>query len=165
MIEHWPAPAWARDAVFYQIFPERFFNGDPANDPPGTAPWDSPPTRENFLGGDLAGIRARLDYLQWLGVGALYLTPFFRARTNHRYDTSDYLEVDPAAGTLDEFRGLAADAHQRGVLVVAPVQRDRQFVEHLVERHPVAIALGVGQNAIAVEDDQFRLGHRKPGTN
>ena len=118
MIEHWPAPAWARDAVFYQIFPERFFNGDPANDPPGTAPWDSPPTRENFLGGDLAGIRARLDYLQRLGVGALYLMPFFRARTNHRYDTSDYLEVDPAAGTLDEFRGLAADAHQRGMRLI-----------------------------------------------
>lgn len=118
MGEHWSAPGWAREQVFYQIFPERFFNGDPANDPPGTVPWDSLPTRENFFGGDLAGIRARLGYLEQLGVGALYLTPFFRARTNHRYDTSDYLQIDPAAGTLDEFRQLAADAHRRDIRLI-----------------------------------------------
>lgn len=118
MIEHWSAPDWARDAVFYQIFPERFFNGDPANDPPGTVPWDSLPTRENFFGGDLAGIRAKLDYLAQLGVGALYLTPFFRARTNHRYDTSDYLEIDPAAGTLDDFHALVRDAHRRSIRLI-----------------------------------------------
>ncbi|MEW6580561.1 MAG: alpha-amylase family glycosyl hydrolase [Chloroflexota bacterium] len=118
MIEHWSAPEWACEAVFYQIFPDRFFNGDPANDPPGTTPWDSPPTRDNFFGGDLAGIRAKLDYLEQLGVGALYLTPFFRARTNHRYDTSDYLEVDPVAGTLDEFRLLVADAHRRDMRLI-----------------------------------------------
>jgi len=118
MIEQWTAPDWARDAVFYQIFPERFFNGDPANDPPGTAPWDATPTRECFLGGDLAGIRAKLDYLQHLGVTALYLTPFFKARTNHRYDTSDYLQIDPAAGTLDDFHALVDDAHRRGIRLV-----------------------------------------------
>lgn len=118
MAEQWAAPEWARDAVFYQIFPERFFNGDPANDPPGAAPWDTPPTRECFLGGDLAGIRARLGYLEQLGVGALYLTPFFKARTNHRYDTSDYLAIDPAAGTLDDFHALVHDAHRRGIRLI-----------------------------------------------
>jgi len=52
MIATWDAPSWARESVFYQIFPDRFFNGDPTNDPPATVPWDSVPTRENFLGGD-----------------------------------------------------------------------------------------------------------------
>lgn len=118
MIEHWSAPEWVRDTVFYQIFPDRFFNGDPANDPPGTAAWDCAPSRDNFLGGDLAGIRAKLDYLERLGAGALYLTPFFRARTNHRYDTSDYLQVDPAVGTLDDFRALVDDAHRRDIRLI-----------------------------------------------
>jgi glycosidase len=118
MIEHWSAPEWARERVFYQIFPDRFFNGDPANDPPEAVPWDSLPTRDNFFGGDLVGIRAQLDYLERLGIGALYLTPFFRARTNHRYDTSDYLQIDPAAGTLDDFRALVADAHRRDMRLI-----------------------------------------------
>jgi len=56
MIEHWSAPEWARERVFYQIFPDRFFDGDPANDPPQTVLWDKLPTRENFFGGDLAAI-------------------------------------------------------------------------------------------------------------
>jgi len=118
VVEHWTAPEWVRDAVFYQIFPDRFCNGDPANDPLGAAPWDCAPSRENFLGGDLAGIRAKLGYLERLGVSALYLTPFFAARTNHRYDTSDYLMIDPAAGTLDDWRALVEDAHARGIRLV-----------------------------------------------
>ncbi len=56
-------PAWVRDAVFYQIFPERFCNGDPSNDPPNTEPWGTPPTIRNFMGGDLQGIFGKLDYL------------------------------------------------------------------------------------------------------
>ncbi len=115
MVTTWEAPAWARDSVFYQIFPERFYNGDPTNDPPGTVPWDSAPTRENFFGGDLRGIRGKLDYLERLGITALYLTPFFKAHTNHRYDTADYLQIDLAAGTLDDFRALVDDLHRRGM--------------------------------------------------
>ncbi len=118
MIETWEAPSWVRDCVFYQIFPERFCNGDPANDPPGTVPWDSVPTRDNFFGGDLAGIRSKLDYLERLGISALYLTPFFKAYTNHRYDTADYLQVDPAMGTLDDFRALVNALHQRGIRLI-----------------------------------------------
>lgn len=112
------APEWARNAVFYEIFPERFFNGDPSNDPAGTVPWNSEPTRENFFGGDLTGIRARLDYLQKLGITAIYSTPFFKARTNHRYDTSDYFNIDPAAGTMDEFHALVEDLQQRDMRLI-----------------------------------------------
>jgi cyclomaltodextrinase len=118
MSHAWTAPEWVRKAVFYQIFPDRFCNGDPGHDPPGTVPWESIPTRESFLGGDLAGIRSRLDYLQDLGVTALYLTPFFKARTNHRYDTSDYLQIDPAAGSITDFHGLAGDLKRRGMRLV-----------------------------------------------
>lgn len=114
----WQAPAWVRDAVFYQIFPDRFHNGDQSNDPGGTVPWDSVPDRECFLGGDLAGITKKLDYLRDLGITGLYLTPFFRARTNHRYDTSDYLRIDPAAGTIDDFREMVSALRQREMRLV-----------------------------------------------
>ncbi len=109
---------WVADAVFYQIFPERFCNGEPANDPPGVVPWNDLPTRENFFGGDLRGILARLDYLQDLGVTALYLNPIFRAGTNHRYDTWDYFQVDPALGDAALLKELVEAAHRRGMRLI-----------------------------------------------
>ncbi|MBK8024389.1 MAG: alpha-glucosidase C-terminal domain-containing protein [Chloroflexi bacterium] len=113
------APTWIRDAIFYQIFPERFANGDPSNDPPGSASWDEDmPTRENFFGGDLAGIAQHADHFQRLGVNALYLTPIFAAATNHKYDTQDYLSIDPAFGTLDTFRHLVSTLHDAQVRLV-----------------------------------------------
>ena len=118
MSQEWTAPEWARKAVFYQIFPDRFCNGDTTNDPPGTVPWDSTPTRDNFFGGDLAGVRSKLDYLHHLGITALYLTPFFEAKTNHRYDTSDYLQIDPAVGTLADYHGVVADLKARGMHLI-----------------------------------------------
>ncbi|MCX7750934.1 MAG: glycoside hydrolase family 13 protein [Candidatus Bipolaricaulota bacterium] len=111
-------PPWVRDAVFYHIFPDRFRNGDPANDPPGTAPWDAPPTPRSFSGGDLEGIHEKLPYLRELGVTALYLTPIFRASTNHRYDGEDYFQVDPTLGGDGAFRDLLAAAHGQGIRVV-----------------------------------------------
>lgn len=81
-------------------------------------PWDSAPTRDNFFGGDLTGIRTKLPYLADLGVTALYLTPIFRAGSNHRYDTHDYLEVDPALGDNEVFKDLVTAAHELGIHVV-----------------------------------------------
>lgn len=111
-------PRWVRNAIFYQIFPDRFRNGDPENDPPGTAPWDALPTPTSFSGGDLEGIREKLPYLQELGASALYLTPIFRASTNHRYDGEDYFDVDPTLGGDGAFRTLLQAAHARGIRVV-----------------------------------------------
>jgi cyclomaltodextrinase len=111
-------PAWVQDAVFYQIFVDRFRNGDPANDPPGSRPWGEPPTRENFFGGDLAGIRERLPYLTELGITALYLTPIFAAGTNHRYDTNDFMKIDPVLGDIEDLRELVAEAHRLGICVI-----------------------------------------------
>jgi glycosidase len=111
-------PEWVRHAVFYQIFPERFANGDPSNDPENTQPWGSPPTLYNFMGGDLQGIIDHIDYLAGLGVTALYLNPIFQATSNHKYNTFDYLRVDPHFGDLETFRRLIAAAHDHGIRVV-----------------------------------------------
>lgn len=112
-------PNWLDRAVFYQIFPERFANGDPGNDPPGALPWGSAgPTRDNFFGGDLLGVIDHLDHILDVGANALYLTPIFQADTNHRYDTVDYKRVDPYLGDLDTFRRLVREAHDRGIRVV-----------------------------------------------
>lgn len=124
-------PDWLADAVFYQIFPERFANGDPSIDPPGVVPWDTAPTRDNFFGGDLVGIAAHLDHLVSLGANAVYLTPIFAADTNHRYDATDYFAVDHRLGDLEAFRALIREAHARGIRVVL----DAVF-NHCGEGHP-----------------------------
>jgi len=111
-------PDWVPDAVFYQIFPERFYNGDSSNDPPGTEPWGGTPTRENFFGGDLAGVIQKLDYIRNLGCNALYLNPIFKAGTNHKYDTHDYFQIDPAFGDDATFDRLIKEAHAKGIRVV-----------------------------------------------
>lgn len=111
-------PGWVSQAVFYQVFPERFANGDPSGDPPGTRPWGDPPENFNFFGGDLVGLTSRLDELQDLGVGALYLNPVFEAPSNHKYDTTDYFRIDPAFGTELDFRHLVEESRRRGIRIV-----------------------------------------------
>lgn len=111
-------PDWMADAIFYQIFPERFADGDPSLDPADVEPWDAEPTRDNFFGGDLAGITAHLDHIESLGANAIYLTPIFEADTNHRYDTKDYFAIDHRLGDIDAFRAFVAAAHGRGIRVV-----------------------------------------------
>jgi len=108
-------PAWVPDAVFYQIFPDRFANGDPSNDPTNALPWDATPTTWGFHGGDLRGIIQRFDYLQDLGINAIYLNPIFQATSNHRYNTTDYYRIDPKLGDMRDFRALVELAHRNGV--------------------------------------------------
>lgn len=111
-------PAWVRDAVFYQIFPDRFCNGDPGNDPPNAEPWGAAPTFRNFMGGDLQGILDKLDYLGDLGISALYLTPIFTSASNHKYDIIDYFAVDPHFGGIALLRKLVDSCHKRGIRVI-----------------------------------------------
>lgn len=111
-------PEWVKDAVFYQIFPERFANGDPSNDPEGVLPWGGTPDRENFFGGDLQGVIDHLDHLSELGITGLYFTPIFEATTNHKYDTSDYMKVDPQFGDTETLKRLVEACHERGIRVV-----------------------------------------------
>jgi glycosidase len=111
-------PTWLADASFYQIFPERFANGDSSLNPDDVVPWDSAPTRENFFGGDLQGIIDHLDHIESLGANAIYLTPIFEANTNHRYDAVDYFTIDHRLGDLAVFTTFLEEAHRRGIRVV-----------------------------------------------
>ncbi|MBX3110780.1 MAG: alpha-glucosidase C-terminal domain-containing protein [Fimbriimonadaceae bacterium] len=111
-------PRWVERSVLYQIFPDRFDNGDPSNDPAGVVPWDSAPTYLTWFGGDAAGVKRRLGYLRSLGVGAVYFNPIFVGPSNHRYETTDYHRVDPRFGTNEEFKDLAAAMHRAGMKVV-----------------------------------------------
>ena len=140
-------PAWLRSAVFYQIFPDRFANGDPSRDPrpeeydyrghrPRTFAWETLPPEDQifplvFYGGDLRGIRDRLDYLKNLGVNALYLNPVFRSFSNHKYDVADYEHVDAHLGGDEELarlRRALADRGMRYLLDVVP--------NHVGSSHP-----------------------------
>ncbi len=110
---------WVRHAVFYQIFPDRFARGRQARARAGRfEAWEAPPTRHGYKGGDLWGVRERLDYLQNLGVTALYLNPIFQSAANHRYHTCDYYRVDPLLGGDEAFAALRDDAHARGMKIV-----------------------------------------------
>ena len=112
-------PNWVKDAVFYQIFPDRFARSERlARNGLLFEAWDSPPTTFGFKGGDLYGVAERLDYLQDLGVNTLYLNPVFASASNHRYHTFDYYQVDPLLGGNDALRHLLDEAHKRGMRVV-----------------------------------------------
>jgi cyclomaltodextrinase len=112
-------PEWVKDAVFYQIFPERFHNGNRQNDPPGSEPWGSQPKLFNFMGGDLEGVIQKLPYLKELGINAIYFNPIFAApKSNHKYDTADYMKLDPAFGDINTFKTLISKAHALGIRVV-----------------------------------------------
>ena len=111
-------PAWVREAIFYQIFPERFFNGDPHNDPPGTEVWGGEPTPKNYFGGDLVGIEKKIPYLVDLGINAIWLNPIFAADSNHKYNTYDYMEIDPHFGDKAAFKSLVRKLHQEGIRVI-----------------------------------------------
>lgn len=133
-------PAWATGAVVYQVFPDRFAR-DPSVEPDGepggartdlpewalAARWDDQVdlTRRSgpaqVFGGTLDGVRDHLDHLVDLGVTVLYLTPVFPARSNHRYDASDFAAVDPILGGAEALSRLQAAAHERGITVMGDI--------------------------------------------
>ncbi len=135
-------PDWAQDIVYYYIFPERFRNGNKRNDPkpgrdkyqnhgievhqnwldrpwkPGTGDGSDGVYNNDFFGGDLAGIIEKLDYIKELGANTIYMTPVFRAASNHKYDTADYKTIDPAFGSNADFVRLTKEAAKRGIRVI-----------------------------------------------
>jgi glycosidase len=109
---------WAQEGIVYQVFPDRFSNGDKNNDPKGTLPWGGKVTPETMFGGDLQGIINKVDYLSELGVSILYMTPIFKSRSNHKYDTTNYYEIDPQFGDNETLRELVKRCHDNGIKVV-----------------------------------------------
>lgn len=138
---------WARRAVFYQIFPDRFFDGDPANNvrtgeysyggaPALASPWGQPPHQTwpqsmvEFFGGDLHGIRNKLDTIADLGANALYLNPIFTAYSNHRYDVTDYFSVDPHLGGDQALIALRQATERAGMHLILDVVPNHCGVQH-----------------------------------
>lgn len=111
-------PAWVKDSVFYQIFPDRFCNGDTSNDPVNLLPWDAKPTIVGFQGGDLRGVIERMYYLLDLGINAIYFNPIFLSPSTHRYNATDYYRIDPKLGTRQDFDSLLDIAHRNQIRIV-----------------------------------------------
>lgn len=128
-------PHWLREGVMYHVLVDRFYNGDPTGalyaartdierhedwyEPPFLQVMDNGDNRANdFFGGNLPGVCAKLPYLQSLGVTVLYLSPVFHARSNHKYDTGDYESIDPMFGNEADFSALCQAAAQRGIRVM-----------------------------------------------
>ncbi|NJP08933.1 MAG: glycoside hydrolase family 13 protein [Leptolyngbyaceae cyanobacterium RU_5_1] len=115
-------PDWVKHAVFYQIFPDRFAASQQLRKrllkSPTWEDWHTAPTLQGYKGGDLWGVLEQLDYLQDLGITAIYFTPIFQSASNHRYHTHDYYLVDPILGGNEAFRELLDEAHRRGIKVV-----------------------------------------------
>jgi glycosidase len=122
-------PEWARESIVYQIFPERYHNGDKSNDPNDVKPWYSEVDRDIMLGGDLKGIIDKLDYIEDLGINTIYMTPIFKAGSNHKYDTYDYFEVDHQFGTLETLKELVKKAHKRNIKVILDAVFNHSGVE------------------------------------
>lgn len=117
-VETFQTPTWVQDAVFYQIFPDRFAMAPGLTKPSNLESWDSPPTYHGFKGGDLLGVVDHLDYLQDLGITAIYFTPVFASTANHRYHTYDYFTVDPILGGNAALDRLIDEAHRRSIRIV-----------------------------------------------
>ncbi|MBP0021130.1 MAG: glycoside hydrolase family 13 protein [Cyanobacteria bacterium SBLK] len=115
-------PDWVKEAVFYQIFPDRFAKGTNNNSRqkfnPKLEPWEAKPTLQGYKGGDLWGVIDRLDYLQDLGITALYFTPIFQSASNHRYHTHDYYTIDPMLGGNEAFEALRKATRDRDIKIV-----------------------------------------------
>lgn len=142
IVAHDPPPAWARDAVVYEIFPDRFARSAAAADrsPPGWAipcDWDDPVIGRGpqapyqFYGGDLDGIAEHLDHVESLGANTVYLTPIFPARSNHRYDAAAFDTVDPLLGGDKALHRLATAVHDRGMRLVGDITTN-----HCGDAHP-----------------------------
>jgi glycosidase len=111
-------PYWVQDAIFYQIFPDRFANGSSRNDPPYSQPWGARPTKHGIQGGDLRGIIDKFDYLLEMEINAIYLNPIFQSPANHGYHTTDYFKIEPRFGDMQDFKALIDVAHSNGVKVI-----------------------------------------------
>ena len=140
-------PEWVKSAVFYQIFPERFCNGDPSNDVADGAyemdghktihmNWQDRPLQYwqghcmDFFGGDLQGIRQKIPYLKELGVTALYLNPIFAAPSTHKYDCIDYFHVDPHFGGDEALAELSKALHENGMRLIVDISINHTGMAH-----------------------------------
>lgn len=110
---------WLQESIIYQIFPDRFCNGNSVINPKNTKPWGYPHVdyRSKF-GGDIQGIIDKLDYLEDLGVNVIYLTPIFKSSSNHKYNTQDYYTIDPEFGSNELVKELIDKCHKKNIKII-----------------------------------------------
>lgn len=148
LLANYKQPEWVKDSVFYQIFPERFCNGNEENDvKPGEysqngfktikmQSWEETPLDYekgrclDFYGGDLEGITEKIPYLKKLGVTALYLNPIFVSPTVHKYDCIDYFHVDPHFGGDEALEKLCSALHENGMKIILDISINHTGIEH-----------------------------------
>ncbi|MCX7951607.1 MAG: alpha amylase N-terminal ig-like domain-containing protein [Clostridiales bacterium] len=138
IIADYENPQWVRDCVFYQIFPDRFYNGNPDNDvkngeycldgyPTSKQPWGKKPVEYaeghclDFYGGDLEGIKKKIPYLKKLGINAVYINPIFWAPSHHKYDCIDYFQVDPHFGGNEALKELVEELHKNDIKIILDI--------------------------------------------
>lgn len=186
-------PDWIKNAVVYQIFPDRFRDGDLANDPaPGQffynetpsifrsngTDWNTPVCDpraaagpcpsvygQNFYGGDLRGVISKLGYLDDLGITALYLNPIFSSPSNHKYDTRDFSQIDPAFGDPAAFQMLSTEAHSRGIrLILDGVFNHTSSDSIYFDRYGRYATVGACESAASPYRDWYYFTPVTPGT-
>ena len=113
-------PSWVNDTCWYQIFPDRFCNGNPDINPENVKPWKYEKIEgyRDFYGGDLRGVINKLEYLKNIGINGIYFTPVFESSSNHKYNTKNYRKIDPCFGTNEDLRELVDKAHELGIKVM-----------------------------------------------
>ena len=111
-------PSWVADAVFYQIFPDRFARSGRVDLGMRLETWDEPPTFQGYKGGDLWGVADKLSYLADLGITALWFNPIFQSASNHRYHTHDYFKIDPVLGGEAAFDAVLEGARKHGIRII-----------------------------------------------
>ncbi|HEX2914827.1 MAG TPA: maltodextrin glucosidase [Chloroflexia bacterium] len=170
LLAGYQAPEWVRQSVFYQIFPDRFADGDPSNNvrtgeysrygrPVVAREWGALPSKGfeasfEFFGGDLQGVLQKLDYLQELGVTALYLNPVFTSPSNHKYDVTDYYQVDPHMGGDEALVRLREACSERGMRLMLDI-----VPNHSSDTHPWFTA---AQSNTEAETNEFYTFRQHP---
>ncbi|MDE0400066.1 alpha-amylase [Candidatus Poribacteria bacterium] len=134
-IDDYDLPTWARDAVIYHIFLDRFYPGD-------GMPWKKPTNLSGFFGGTLRGAIQKLDYIQSLGCNAIWLSPLFASPSHHGYDATDYYTVEPRFGTNADLKELIEEAHQRRIRVIFDL-----VANHWSNQHPTFQAAQRDENS------------------
>lgn len=172
--EAYHTPAWMKGGVMYQIFPDRFNRAE------GDYPvrygkilredWGGLPSyrpnssgkvlNNDFFGGNLNGVTEKLDYLQSLGVTVLYFNPIFEAYSNHRYDTGDYLKIDPLLGTDADLDRLVAEAEKRGIrIILDAVLNHTGSDSRYFNKYGTYDSLGAYQSQDSPYADWYRFSH------
>lgn len=133
-----PTPAWARNAIIYHVFVDRFYPGD-GNE------WQQAADLNGFFGGTIRGVQDKLDYIIELGANTIWLSPLFPSPTHHGYDATDYRSVEPRLGTEQDLHDLISAAHERGVRVLFDLA-----CNHIFREHPIFL------DALNNEDSPYR---------